>query len=259
MRGTDHADNRKCPYVQVYVNGKGPFTFLYDTGATYLTVSSKVAKAAGTAMVFDRGGARDVVSVATLALGGFKANGAWAIVDDSFGVDGVIGFPTLGSANVLIDFQRREMLLSRMPVRMQHAFTLPYTVPGGVDVPAVPMGIGRRTIPMLIDTGDDAYGLELRSNELGDARVTHAPVGAGTVMNGSRSQKTSTTVLVDPVTLGPKEARSAVIAVNDDLPIGDIGYDVLRQFRFEIDPLRHTVTFQPIFRGKVFNIPAAGE
>jgi hypothetical protein len=69
MRGTDHAGNRKCPYVQGYVNGKGPFTFLYDTGATYLIVSSKVAKTAAASMVFDRGGARDAVHVDNLSIG----------------------------------------------------------------------------------------------------------------------------------------------------------------------------------------------
>jgi len=147
------------------------------------------------------------------------------------------------------------MLLSREPTHMQHAFTLPYTSPDGVDVPAVPAGIGGRTVPILVDTGDDAYGLELRSSELGNAAVEHAPVAAATVMNGARQQKTSTATLVDPVTLGSREARSAGVAINDDLPVGDFGYDVLRQFRFEMNPIRHTVSFQPQFRGKAFSIP----
>jgi hypothetical protein len=47
---------------------------------------------------------------------------------------------------------------------------------------------------------------------------------------------------------------SAAVAINDDLPIGDLGYEALRQFLFEIDPARRTVTFEPLFRGKVFRI-----
>ncbi|HYX46347.1 MAG TPA: hypothetical protein VE820_05955 [Sphingomicrobium sp.] len=167
----------------------------------------------------------------------------------------MIGFPTLGNAIVVVDVARRQMLLSREPIAMRHAFTLPYSAPGGIDMPAIPVGIGGRTIPILIDTGDDAYGLELRSSEFGNAAVEHPPIAAVMVMNGSRPQKTSTTTLVDPVTLGPTEARSPVVALNDDLPIGDLGYDVLRQFRVEIDPIRHRVTLQPLFRGKLFSVP----
>jgi hypothetical protein len=33
MRGEDR-NGYECPYFQVYVNGKGPFTFLFDTGSS---------------------------------------------------------------------------------------------------------------------------------------------------------------------------------------------------------------------------------
>ena len=56
------------------------------------------------------------------------------------------------------------------------------------------------------------------------------------------------------VVQGARGRPSTMLAVNDDLPIGDLGYDALRQFRFQIDPVHHTVTFQPLFRGKVFRI-----
>jgi len=254
MRGTDHAGNSKCPYFQVSVNGSGPFTFLYDTGATYLIISSKVAAAAQATMVFDRHGRRDVVHVDRLTLGGVEASDLLAIVDDSFGVDGVMGFPTLGDVNVLFDFSRREILLSRSPIKMPGSFNLPYTRPGGVDVPAIPVGIGGRTVPILIDTGDDAYALEIRSIELGDAAITHPPVTAAVVMNGAHRQRTATTRLRDPVTLGPMRALNAEIAINDELPVGDIGYDALRQFRFQISPTQQMVTFQPLARGTQFRL-----
>jgi len=59
-----------------------------------------------------------------------------------------------------------------------------------------------------------------------------------------------------PERFGPMESRHAVIAVNDDLPIGNFGYDVLRQFRFVIDPQSKTIRFQPQFKGRAFVTPS---
>jgi predicted aspartyl protease len=238
------------------VNGRGPFTFLYDTGGSYLTVGSKVAKAAGAKVVIDRGGHRDVVALNTLRIGGVEIRNVWAILDDSWGVDGVLGFPTLGDMSVLFDFARREILVSRNRIPMPRSFTLRYEDP--FNVPTVPVGIGGKNVPILIDTGDDAYGLEIRSSELSDAAVDHPPVAAGTVMNGARQQSTAITTLRDAVTLGPTRALRAQIAINDDLSVGDLGYDALKQFRFQIEPKQRAVTFQPRFAGGEFRLTTSG-
>jgi hypothetical protein len=252
MRGTDHAGNRKCPYFQVYVNGQGPFTFLFDTGASYALVSSRVVQAANTKIVFDRNGQRDVVQLDRLSLGGVTLEGVWAIRDDNFGVDGIIGFPTLGMLNVLFDFSRRELLVSRRPIPMDRSFELPIETP--FNVPTVPVRIGTRNVQILIDTGDDAYGLELRSAELGDTPLEYPPVAAGRVLNGATEQPTRVTRLKVPVRLGPVQSFRPAIAVNDSLPVGDFGYDALRQFRFQLQPGRRVVTFQPLFRGTEFTL-----
>jgi hypothetical protein len=252
MRGTDHAGNGKCPYVQVYVNGHGPFTFLYDTGAAYAMVSSKVIDTAKPTVVFDRAGRRDVVELDGVTLGDVALTKVWAIHDDNFGVDGIIGFPTLGASNVLFDFSRREILVSAEPISMSGSFTLPYQSP--LNVPTVPLRLGDRTVPILLDTGDDAYGLELKPEELGNAAVEHAPIPAASVLNGANKQLTSITTLKDPVYLGPVSARHAEIAINASLPVGDLGYDALRQFRFQLDPKQHVVMFEPLSEGKEFTL-----
>jgi hypothetical protein len=254
MRGTDRAGNAKCPYFQVYVNGQGPFTFLFDTGAAYTLVSSKVMQAAKPAIVVDRA-RRDVVRIDRLQIGGVTVKDLWAIHDDDFGVDGIIGFPTLGGLNVLFDFSRRELLVSQGRIPMRRSFALPYESPS--NVPTIPVRIGTRIVPILIDTGDDAYGLEVRSTELGDAAVERPAVPGRPVMNGAVKQATSIVTLRDPVVLGPVTARSATIAVNDDLPVGDFGFDALRQFRFQIDPKRRLIEFEPLFRGKEFRLGVA--
>lgn len=255
LDGTDHNGYYECPYVQVYVNGRGPFTFLIDTGASYTVVSSRVVAAARPHVMVDRNPPdRDVVRLATMRIGGVTLEHVWAVQDDNFDVDGILGFRSFGLANVLFDLANRELRVSATPFDLPGSFELPYDP--FRYVPVIPLGIGGRTVPILIDTGDDAYGLEIRRSELGDARVEHPPIAAGRVINGANEQPTAVTTLSDRVTLGPVHAEAAVIGVNDSLPVGDIGYDVLRQFRVAFDPRRHVVSFQPLFSGDRFDIPA---
>src|SRR5215469_7883616 len=56
LEGTDHRGFYKCPYMHAYVNGSGPFTFLFDTGSGFTLISSNVIKAARISVVLNRGG-----------------------------------------------------------------------------------------------------------------------------------------------------------------------------------------------------------
>lgn len=251
---TDSRGYYKCPYLTVFVNGKGPFTFLYDTGAAYTVVSSKIVRAASTPVMFDRHGQRDVVLLSRLLVGGVALASIWAIHDDGNpGIDGILGAPAFGTASVLFDLAARELRVSRSRIDLPGSFELPYESP--FNVPTVPVNIGSRKVPILIDTGDDAYGLELRPEELGNAAVEHPLVAAASVLNGTNVQATKTTIMADPISLGPTRSDHAVVAVNADLPVGDLGYDVLRQFRFVIDPQAKVVRFQPRFAGSRFAVP----
>jgi hypothetical protein len=250
MRGTGRACNPKCPYFQAYVNGHGPFTFLFDTGAAYTLVSSRVVEAARTPVIVDRT-RRDVVHIDRLKIGGVTVSDLLAIEDDTFQADGIIGFPTLGNMNLLFDLPRRQLSVSRKRIPMRNSFSLPYQAP--LNVPTVPVEIGSQTVPILLDTGDDAYGFEIRSSELGDAALEHQPSAGPTVTNGANKQETRVATLKNPVKLGPVEAVHANFAINDDLPVGDFGEIVLWQFRFQIEPGRHRIEFEPLFRGKQFS------
>lgn len=247
MEGADRNGSFECPYFKVYINGRGPFTFLLDTGAAYTVVSTRVVEAAQTQVVFDRDGRRDVVRLRRIEIGGVTLRDVWAIHDDNYAVDGVLGFPAFGSSNVMFDLAHRRLTVSRLPTSLPGSFELPYDTE--FNVPTVPLRIGDRTLSILIDTGDDAFGLEVRRLELGDARLAHEPTPAESVLNGATVQQTLITTLADRISLGPIIVDSPVLAINDDLPIGDMGYDFLRQFRFEIQPARRVVVFQPLFEG----------
>jgi hypothetical protein len=250
LRGTDHRGFYRCPYLQVRVNGRGPFTFLFDTGSGYTLVSDKVVKAARVPVVFDRGGTRDLVRLGKLTVGGVTLRNVWAVHDDDFGVDGIIGFRAFGSMNLVFDLAAQRLTVARAPVALAGAFELPYETP--FNVPTIALVIEGKPVRTLIDTGDDAFAWEMRKVELGDAAMAHPPLPAESVLNGANVQPTMVTSLTAPLRMGPVQAEHPVVAVNDSLPVGDIGVDVIRQFRMEFVPGRRVVLFQPLFAGGSF-------
>ncbi|HEY6842945.1 MAG TPA: aspartyl protease family protein [Thermoanaerobaculia bacterium] len=248
FEGTDYHGYYKCPYVQVLVNGQGPFTFVFDTGASYTSLTTKVIDAAQVPLELDRGGYHDLVRVKSMTIGDVTLRDFVAVRDNDFDVDGVLGFRTFGDRNITFDLQQRELTVSVEPFALPSAFEVPYDF-SGFNVPLIPVLVGDTKVTMLIDTGDDAYAFEMRSADLKGAKFEHAPVAAGTAQNGAQSQPTSVTTLASTVQFGPFTYRRPVVAINDDLPVSDFGYEFLRHFRFEFVPARGVVVFQPLFSG----------
>ncbi len=242
LKGTDHRGYYRCPYMQVTINGHGPFTFLFDTGASYTSVSSKVVKAAEIEVTGDRGGYHDVLRLSDVRVGAVEIKDLVAVRDDDFDVDGVVGFNAFGEMNVTFDLTRRRLFVSTEPPRLTDSFELPYVLNHGV--PTIPTKVGDADVAMLIDTGDDAYGCELRSEDLKGARLAHERRTATEVRNGPNIQRTYVSALASPLQVGPIVVDSAAIGINDDLPVPDFGVDFLRAFTFSFNPRRSIVTFQ---------------
>lgn len=248
LKGTDRRGFYKCPYVEVYVNGKGPFTFLFDTGSSYTMVSENVVRAAHLPVMFDRHGERDIVRLARIRIGGLHIDDLWAVHDDDFGVDGVLGFKSFGPLNLLFSLHTREMEVSAEAKRFASGFELPYDM--SYNVPTIAIESDAGPIRTLLDTGDDAYAMEFRSADVRGLRFAHPPVPAETVLNGAREAQTLVTTLAEPVRLGPIELRNAAIGLNDALPVSDVGVDLLANFDVSFDLKRARVGFQPLFAGR---------
>jgi membrane-associated protease RseP (regulator of RpoE activity) len=111
--------------VQVRVNGKGPYRFVFDTGAPVVLLSTKVGKEAG--LIKDGNGFLSLgmlstlgpVEVASIEIGTVKAKEVPAIVMDHptvqlmakiLGpVEGIIGFPFFARYKMTIDYQAKEI------------------------------------------------------------------------------------------------------------------------------------------------------
>jgi hypothetical protein len=161
-------------YVNVMVNGRGPFRMFMDTGCSVTVISPKLAAAIGPFIPNAAGASVDALNgfgdmtavepvvLETLSIGGATFEGVEACVSDSFDriseidnrrVDGALGYSLFADLYLALDFPNRRILLSNQwpadipPVRT----VLP--VAEHTDVPFVQIQIQGKTFEAMIDTG----------------------------------------------------------------------------------------------------------
>lgn len=252
--GTDWFGHYRSPYVRVFVNGRGPFTFLFDTGSNVTIVSTRVVRAASLAIINHVPGHHAIVRADEIRVGGTSMRDYYAVVADGNDVDGILGFNSFGRAYLTFDFSSKALLVSKHPVSLPFAFWLPYSL--SKHLPLLDLVADGRRLPTLIDTGDDAYGWEATAKDLKGLLFDHSPVPSTTVFNGQTgATKTLITSIDGSLVLGPVHSERPAVAINDSLPLPDIGIAVIDQFVMEFDRIHHRVGFQPKFSGSEFVVP----
>ena len=254
LSGTDWFGHYRSPYVRVYVNGRGPFTFLFDTGSSTTILSSKVVKAASVQIVSQVPGHHAIARAKEILAGDIKMLDYYTVVADGNDVDGILGFNAFGSKYLTFDFSSRTLIVSSGPVPLTSAVWLAY-VPIK-HVPVIALFADGRRLPTLIDTGDDAYAWEATSQDVKGLTFDRPPVTAATVFNGETGATKTTITSVDgSLSLGPWHSDRPAIAINESLPLPDIGMDLIRQFAIEFDRIHRRVAFQPQFSGSELAVP----
>ncbi|PCE25928.1 hypothetical protein BWP39_15475 [Paraburkholderia acidicola] len=157
--------SREEPHVNVFLNGKGPFSFLFDSGGA-LTLSRATAEAAGLKLVgegHDTGFAGTAITtrfarIKDLRLGAAHVRNQYAAVLDegAGGSAGSIGYEVLARFITTFDFPRRTITLSLTPDRM--ALDDSHALPLMLDhtVPVVAAKIDGVADYLWLDTGANA-------------------------------------------------------------------------------------------------------
>lgn len=254
LRGVSWFGHYRSPYLTVYVNGHGPYTFLFDTGSSVTTISSKVARETSPLIVSDVPGHHTIVKLREVRTSGISMRNYYAVVVDGDGVDGILGFNAFGAYALTFDLRNRTLRVGSHPPRLPGAFRLPYTLK--LHLPTVNLHIDGRTLPTLIDSGDDAYAWEGTSNDLRGLLFDERPVESAVVFNDKTgATRTQITSLDGRLELGPMYADRPAVAINEALPLPDIGVDVIDQFVISFDRAHRRVAFQPLFAGRTFTVP----
>lgn len=161
-------------FVNVMVNGRGPFRVMVDTGCSISVVSKELAEAVG-AVIPDQpddllvaenglGNTTDLrrVLLGSIELGGVRFEGVPAMVSDSFDnlsaiegrrVDGSLGFPLFAELYLGLDFPNQRMLLGRQWPSSVPAVQAALPVVEHASVPFVQVQIQGKPVELMIDTG----------------------------------------------------------------------------------------------------------
>lgn len=254
LQGTDWYGHYRSPYLHVFINGHGPYTFLFDTGATITLVSSKVARAAAMTIVSRVPGHHTIAKAREVDTNGIRMRDYYVAIADGDDVDGILGFNSFGTTALTFDLKRRRLVVASKAQPLPSAFWLPYTLDH--RLPTVVLTIDGRRLPTLIDSGDDAYAWEGTTNDLRGLLYDSVPVESSVVYNGETgATRTRITSIDGTLHLGPVHATRPAVAINESLPIPDIGVPLIEQFVVEFDRVHRRVGFEPLFAGREFDVP----
>jgi hypothetical protein len=155
-------------WAPVYINGRGPFKLVLDTGASNSAVNARVAQELGIALSTDhqimlRGvtGSRQVptIPIKNLLVGDLELQSRrLPIVTDALGgAEGVLGTEGLMDKRILIDFGKDRIKISKSHYEraLPDFATVPFQIVGGLLM-VVNARIGNVPVKAIIDTGGQA-------------------------------------------------------------------------------------------------------
>jgi hypothetical protein len=178
----------------------------------------------------------------------------YAVITDGDDLDGILGFNSFGKYWLTFDWSRAALLVGTRPVPLPSAFWLPCTL--AKHLPIIGLFADGRRPPTLIATGDDAYAWEATSRDVKGLLFDHLPVPAATVFNGDTGATGTVVTSIDgSLALGRVFSNRPAVAINEALPVPDIGMGVIEQFIMEFDRIHRRVGFQPRFSGSQFAVP----
>lgn len=216
------------PTITATVNGRGPYRFGVDTGASgYLRVTPTLARAiglvqAGEARAGDPSGGATVAvpiyRVESLAFGGLTYSGVGATAIDLpgprlAGLDGIIGIGFFHNMLLTIDYGRLRLSAGPGALPAANGRDVVAFTPGRGGLISFPLGIGDAVHEVHLDTGNSRYPLFMPAAAIAGLPTRGAPRDIGRARTVSQEIALQAIDLAAPVRVGTTQ-----------LPVTDVGY-----------------------------------
>lgn len=213
-------------WVPVYINDRGPFRLVLDSGATNSAVIPRVAQELGLStadspQVLMRGvtgaAVTSTVRVQSLAVGDLEVGrSVLPLVPDAFGgAEGLLGTEGMGDKRIYIDFLHDFVNISRSKGRRADAgfHALPL-LPGAGKLLMVRATIGNVRARAIIDTGAQASigNLPLREAIERSSRTSGTP---DIIIGATGATQAGEGFMVAPIVLGGVRIQNAHVTFGD--------------------------------------------
>ncbi|MGC4040232.1 MAG: retropepsin-like aspartic protease [Flavobacterium sp.] len=249
------------PVIEVKINGKGPYKFMFDTGSlTLAKLDEKVFNelhltATDSVLAGDGSGTNrksfPVTNVKQISIGSYQINNAAAMVRDYNqrrnidAIDGVIGLAFFKDVLVELNFENNLLIISKGKLEKEDKNTFPTTIIN--EIPAIRLKLGTKELTAIFDTGNMGW-LSVHSSYVSNEMVSGTPKVIGRAKTVSNEFEIREAQLNQRITIGNIEFKNPIITINDILPQCNAGIRFLRQMNITFDQKNNLVKltqFQP--------------
>ncbi|HWA94788.1 MAG TPA: aspartyl protease family protein [Terracidiphilus sp.] len=243
------------PYIQVMVNGKGPFRFVVDTGTGGdALVSPALATqlhlpVVGQANLSDPSGQGSqlapIVLIDSLEFAGINFTGVRAVDHGFFAeagqCDGVLGFTLFRSFLLTLDFPNRQILLEQGSLRPDGGKSvLPFRMPHGVPIATLRLD-GLQPVEAQLDSGGG--GLVIPSHIASQLKYDIAPVVFARGRSVSTRFELKAAKLASDVRIGRYTFTHPVVEIHPAFPLVNFGSPPMQIFAITFDQRNLLVRF----------------
>jgi hypothetical protein len=239
------------PMVDVMLNGKGPYPFILDTGASIIAVNEDLQSELGLPPAANA--PPGVARVEKMSLGGAVLYGVVVMPGPRMrGLSGenpprgILGAAFFPGYLLSLDYPRKKVTIRRgalPPADNRRVFQ--YAV---ADIlPRVPVRIAGHEYRPHVDSGSPG-GVTLPVNTSGDLPLTEKPVEVGRARTPGGEFPVLASEVTVPIELGEWKLETRQIEFSDvrpgsEPPVGNLGFRVLRNFVIALDAKNRRVEF----------------
>ncbi len=246
----DHAApmelRHNMPFVQVMVNGKGPFTFGIDTGTggealvSPALIEQLKLPASGKIEIGDPTGRNkkevSQVKLETLEVAGITFRGVQAVQFEPSQregqVDGILGFPLFAKYLMTLDYPKQQLRLETGALKPDGGQTiLPFAMPD--SVPVIQLKVGTRQVDAHVDSRGP--GLSLPEKFAAGLKFASEPIVLGRGRTVSNEFVIKGAEFDGNIELGSYTFSHPFLAMDPVLPLANFGAIALRNFAVTFD------------------------
>jgi len=257
LTGSTRLDvSHEKPYVQVLVNGQGPFRFIVDTGTggeafiTSALMSRLGLTPTGEMHLADPSGKGtrtvpmvrlDSVQVAGVNFSGVKA--AVHQLDDTGGsCEGLLGFALFRDYLLTLDFPGQVLRLETGSLTPDdERLILPFSSPSGI--PIIVMRIGPHEAPFMTQLDSGGIGLSVPERLRKGLRFFSVPKVYSSAHSVATRFQVKGATLASDVKFGQFTFRKPFLEINPAFPMANFGADPMQRFALTFDQKNGLVRF----------------